>query len=65
MNRSITVTARFLPIEKTALEQVAEREHRSRSELLRELVRSKAREHGLWPPAPMGLTSPYKCCKPR
>ena len=47
--RPNVVHARFSEAEKRALIALTRIEHRSRSEMLRELVREAARERGIWP----------------
>ena len=47
--KSAAVGARCYPGERAALLAVARKEGRAASDILRELVRDKARELGLWP----------------
>jgi hypothetical protein len=44
--------ARCSDEELLALRQIAEIERRKPTEMLRELVRMSAKQHGVWPPAP-------------
>ena len=50
MHKTKTWTVRCTPMERLALEMLAQREDRKRSEMLREIVRDAAKRHGLWPP---------------
>ena len=49
MDRTEIIAARANEVEKRALAEVAERESRTASEMLRELVRKAAFDHGVWP----------------
>ena len=48
--RTTVIKARCAPEEKQLLVSIAEVERRDLSETLRELVRDRAKELGLWPP---------------
>jgi len=47
--RTATMRARCFESERRALEDLAKREGRSVSDVLRELVRDRAKRVGLWP----------------
>jgi len=51
MNRTQMLSVRVGSEEKAALLSLAQQERLTASEMTRELIRSTARERGLWPPA--------------
>ena len=57
MTKTETVRARVTPAEYTALATLAESQERTTSEIIRELIRAAAKQHGVWPLAvqPAGL----------
>ena len=50
MRKTESLQVRCTPLERKALEAVAQAEGRKMSEMLRELIREGAQKRGLWPP---------------